>query len=79
MLVEKIYVRHIKESELYQVELRIKNREEPRLHKSMWITEEFLSDYKGDHADMLVYQEPSLTREQASEILSTIADIKKDN
>lgn len=79
MLVERIYVRYIKESELYQVDLRIKNGEEPRLHKSMWITDTFLSDYDGDVTDMLVQQEPSLTREQASEILSTIADIKKDN
>ena len=79
MLVEKIYVRHIKESELYQVDLRINNDEELRSRKSMWITETFLSDYDGDVTDMLVQQEPSLTREQASEILLKIADLKKDN
>ena len=45
----------------------------------MWISEEFLSDYKDDIADMLVHQEPILTREQAFEILNKIADIKKDN
>lgn len=79
MLVEKIYVRYIQESELYQVELRINNGEEPRLRKSMWITDTFLSDYEGDVVDMLIHQEPTLTREHASEILSKIADIKKDN
>lgn len=79
MLVEKIYVRHIKESELYQVDLRINNDEELRSRKSMWITETFLSDYDGDVTDMLVQQEPSLTREQAAEILLKIADLKKDN
>lgn len=79
MSVEKIYVRHIKESEVYQVELRINNGEEPHLRKSMWISETFLSDYDGDVADMLIHQEPSLTHEQASEILLKIADLKEDN
>ena len=45
----------------------------------MWITETFLLDYNGDVTDMLIHQEPILTRKQASEILSKIADIKKDN
>ena len=78
MLVEKIYVRHLKESKLYEIELRINNGEEPRLCKCIGITEEFLTDYDGDIADMIVRQEPTLTYEQASEILSKIADIKND-
>lgn len=72
-MIEKAEVTYKKEDGLYQIDYSIKINGQAGLRKSMWVSEDVLiGSHNLDPVDLLMIEEPMLTREQATDLITKI-------
>lgn len=72
-MIEKAEVTYKKEDGLYQIDYSLKINGQAGLRKSIWVSEDALYGGRNlDPVDVLMIEEPGLTREQATDLITKI-------